>query len=72
MIVLIGLREIFTAMVCYSLPWMMYRWVIHPDWSWKQEKSAVRRDARNFALVVGLILFTAAVMVQFDVVKLIW
>ena len=71
MVALIVLREIFTGMVCYSLPWMMYRWVIHPEWRW-QSKNAAHRDARNFALVVGFILFTAAMMVQFDVVKLVW
>ena len=46
---------IFAA--CYSLSWLFYRYILHPNYRWQQKGNVCYSDARNFASIFGIVLF---------------
>lgn len=56
----------------YSIFWILYRFILHPEYRWSQRGNICYDDARYFASVLTGVFYTLFLLFYYGNLKLIW
>lgn len=66
--ILIFLKYALIYLGYYSMAWLLYRYIMYPNYKWHQRGNVCYSNAREFSMIVSTILFLLTVAIMNNVV----
>jgi len=70
--ILLVLKYLALWMVCYYVPWLIWRFIIHPEYRWHQRGNICYDERRAVSLGIGAVIFVITLLIAYDILTFSW